>query len=942
MTSSVAPTEPRTGPLYFFDQPTKRNRIKGAQSNILQFNLANEGAKLEDTMESNRDDNIEGKSDERTQRLPGDTCGDVKPDTSSAVGATLNIKDHDLMDAYKRAAPQLLNEVARLLSQHKWTEEGRIPHGIVNILNYSWKELTAGSVYLRSPEQTDKQGKSKGFLKLDEARSRQLSARCDTRQEGERISCVVENVGPSVGKSQLSSNPRTKKRKHNSNRAHNYTTVSFSISSNSCSNPGWIIQPKRPSCDEPRQIRLCQWVLEQLRVARSPEKLQTAEQDLNKPLILRHYGDAKAQLKDRGARRTAQPVTVVDGMPQIPEVKQQDPARQKLHYRINDSSSFIYYPSGCIAVCQSHSGLTCGGFYTNVFSDSECPVILATITAFGHGAVTHPLSSVITAMWDQHSGFICDHNGNITKEWSWQTDHTRREKIVIQLSDVISVRLLSGTSAMLSFRCDNESVQLPLTALSDINQSQETTCLQTEGKFTSDFAQDLLLARKTTSLDVVLESKRNLTLTPVFQMVREVEGLEEPSAQFRKRRHVSRELTRLQQRVRNTLGGWLDYYRVAIGIKCPDTKRMPDAPLRTRLRREVQSAALPSLNPPERADAEPVQPEEARNELQELHTHLSVPAEIPLDSNAKLPRTRRTKTKEKSHVIQIGPLQIYGNIQLESVILPNSADLQPSASTRCPTPPLFTPSVPLTVCPALLRAAVRGEGGHKRCSCSAALMPVVTDLEYDAFIMCQLPHSQQILVVCVTLPLQPVNTHAVFGLNVLEQLYRRRNKYRTMPCTQCQMDSFRLVRYEMSTRKPSCGVKNILLQQRHNAAPGMVLMYIRGKLLSVGYIFSGLSCSVRDLQKQISRTRRDYRLGLSLPSDYKFSDAVNTPAATDGQNSQDATLKRQDINTASVEKEKANERKNNHIPEVSHQQQRGFCIKPKKTSALPQVPVITQ
>ncbi|XP_078112370.1 uncharacterized protein C3orf20-like [Sander vitreus] len=549
----------------------------------------------------------------------------------------------------------------------------------------------------------------------------------------------------------------------------------------------------------------------------------------------------------------------------------------------------------------------------------------------------------------------------MTKEWSWRTDYTLREKIVIKLSDVISVRLLSGTSAMLSFRCDNESVQLPLTALSNINQSQETTCLQTEGKFTSHFAQDLLLAKKTPSLAVVQESKSNLTLTPVrdflsphdnasvkvsvcsrevFQMIREVEGLEESSAQWRRRGHVSRELKRLQQRVRNTLGGWLDYYRVAIGIKCTDTERMPDGPLRTRLRREVQSAALPSLNPPERADAEPVQPEAGRNELQELHRHLSVSAERPLDSNVKLPRTR--KTKEEPHVTQIGPLKIYGNIQLESVIPPNSADLQPSTFTRCPAPPLFTPSVPLTVCPALLRAVVQGEGGRRRCSCSAALMPVVTDLEYDAFVMGQLPHSQQILVVCVTLPLQPVNTHAVFGLDVLEHLYRSRNMHRTMPCTQCQMDSFRLVRYEMSTRKPSCGVKNILLQQRHNAAPGMVLMYIRGKLLFVGYIFSGLSCSVRDLQKQISRTRRDYRLGLSLPSDYKFSDTDNTPAATDGHNSQDATLKGQDITlTVSVEKEKANERKNNHIPEVSHQRQRDFCIKPKKTSALPHVPVVT-
>lgn len=47
-------------------------------------------------------------------------------------------------------------------------------------------------------------------------------------------------------------------------------------------------------------------------------------------------------------------------------------------------------------------------------------------------------------------------------------------------------------------------------------------------------------------------------------------------------------------------------------------------------------------------------------------------------------------------------------------------------------------------------------------------------------------------------------------------------------------------------------------------------MYIRGKLLFVGYIFSDHRCSPMDLQKQISRARGDYRLGLSLPPHYKF------------------------------------------------------------------------
>lgn len=41
-----------------------------------------------------------------------------------------------------------------------------------------------------------------------------------------------------------------------------------------------------------------------------------------------------------------------------------------------------------------------------------------------------------------------------------------------QVSDCITVRLLSGTYAMLSFKCEGESVQLPLYALPDSNQSK--------------------------------------------------------------------------------------------------------------------------------------------------------------------------------------------------------------------------------------------------------------------------------------------------------------------------------------------------------------------------------------------------------------------------------------------------------------------------------------
>lgn len=187
--------------------------------------------------------------------------------------------------------------------------------------------------------------------------------------------------------------------------------------------------------------------------------------------------------------------------------------------------------------------------------------------------------------------------------------------------------------------------------------------------------------------------------------------------------------------------------------------------------------------------------------------------------------------------------------------MPGSPVLQPSA-----VPLLFKSSPSSMACPALLRAALRGEGGRGRCCCSATAMPVVTDLEYDALIMGQPPQSHQILVVCVTPPCQPVSTCSEFDLDVLDQLYRRMNSHRAAPCTQvhtlfllqdldnlvpmislpsslfinsvpmflclmqCQLDSFRLVRYQMPTGMFSWDLENSLLHRRHNAAPGMFLV----------------------------------------------------------------------------------------------------------------------
>lgn len=139
--------------------------------------------------------------EERREEKEGRRKADDEPDASSS----LNLKD--AMEAYKRAAPQLLNDLARLLSQRKWSEERRIPHGTVNILNYSWHELTAGAL-------TDKPPKSAGSRKLQQT-ARQVSA--GAREEAaETNSCAAGSAGVTERKPQLT--PRVKTSEQSSSR----------------------------------------------------------------------------------------------------------------------------------------------------------------------------------------------------------------------------------------------------------------------------------------------------------------------------------------------------------------------------------------------------------------------------------------------------------------------------------------------------------------------------------------------------------------------------------------------------------------------------------------------------------------------------------------------------------------------------------------------------
>uniref|UniRef100_A0A3B3SZW2 FAM194 C-terminal domain-containing protein n=1 Tax=Paramormyrops kingsleyae TaxID=1676925 RepID=A0A3B3SZW2_9TELE len=667
-------------------------------------------------------------------------------------------------------------------------------------------------------------------------------------------------------------NKQTNAKAHSSESTEVPTTISFSISSALCSDQGWLIYPEPPPRDDPDWQAQCQWVVERLQPVVKAIKEQTAElkeRGLTKSLVLRHYGDDRKRAVV-GCRRGG---VSFSGPPPLPQIVQEEPSLPKLHYRTDDGTSFIYYPSGRVAVCQTPSGLLCGGFYTNVFGDTPEQDVLATFTALGCGSVTHPLSGTVMATWNQRGGFMCDPNGAVKKEWIWGLRTSSNDPIRIQVTELISLRVRSPASATLWFRGPQESVQLSITPPSGVKS--------------------LVAVRPA---EGVTTEVTNCQMNRVAQRGGQME----------------QELRRLRRRAGSIVDCWLEHYRVTVGLK------VSESPCRTLLKQQLPSAALTSISA----------------------AGTEVPySEQPLGGSAEGHMTTHHQSAPANSIRWDLPICT----PLARLLLTPRSPEMPR-----PSPVLPDLSVP---CPSLLRATLLGHEGCRLCPCSAHRMPLLTDLEYDAFVSSQALRRQQILIVYVAAAQNPWSASAEAAL---EEMYRRRNKNRSMPCAQvqlhpfkqpdhllesdssfaysnevvrlqcscvtallacilrgkilvfftclalhsvvyasphvkytatltrtlllqCYLDPFRMVKYTThATDSPSVSQPS-LLQQRHNVAPGMIMMYIGGKLLFADYITDDGRCSSEDLQKQMARTLEAYRRGHCLPPDYRFSPQVGRP-----------------------------------------------------------------
>ncbi|XP_071620951.1 uncharacterized protein C3orf20 homolog isoform X3 [Heliangelus exortis] len=805
----------KAGPVYFFDQlkPRMKETVKKIPEEESSYFTTNHPPGFTPSPAVDRSAVCTGKHAE--------SCEDFfLNDTTSSWHES--VIDNMLQE---------LGEKLQLLPRY----ETGFPEGLMNVLTCSWRELTEGVDELKWHMQsvacrrvTSRKKQASGEVK---------SGRPGSRHTEHEMTAIRKRRSKKSFRLQSCSTKGKRKPETasdmlvggkvpivQSDADQSCGTISFSLSSSIGEEGDWIFQLSDSHSEDIHQELSSMWTLERLEQMQNQiRKEQTSklkEVGLDKPIILRHYGDHRDETLSKTWRAqsdmTIGPELACD-KPQIPVVKKTGTTQGKLHYRLNDGSSFIYYPSQHLAVCQSYCSLPCGGFYTNIFSPSPDHSIVGTFTPFGHGSIYLPSSNTVTVMFNQEGGLVTNKDEEMVREWKWPRDGKLAQPVIAQVNEYITLRIAGRFAISLVYKWQHESVCLSLSP----PQGAALPRLEEWPKLT-----ELLMKNEVPEATV---SRINDT-------------------------HAARDLRNLQRKIRSIVGDWLQYYRTALGIDRVRLQKTSDLPLQPLRKCIIQSPdALPVTLVLQRSQRKRKENSQAPKSETPLLDQIQ---SAPLYSMQKKPYSYLLRTSvslnknTKSEMLHSAQFNLDKRRNVLNVI--KSRD-NPRVISQL-------------ACPAVLRRIMMGEEG-KTCRCSNHQIPYVSDLEYDCLINNQMSSKEQVIVVCVSSSRKSLDPSE----DKIGQLYESQNKNRSMPCAQGCQDSFRLLKYNITSADALTDRKGSLLKRRHNVAPGMFLMYIQGKLVFANYIFNGYSKSTEDLQKQIAKTRSDYRMGYHLPRDFKFS-----------------------------------------------------------------------
>ncbi|XP_075407008.1 uncharacterized protein C3orf20 homolog [Tenrec ecaudatus] len=137
----------------------------------------------------------------------------------------------------------------------------------------------------------------------------------------------------------------------------------------------------------------------------------------------------------------------------------------KLHYTFYDGSSFVYYPSGNIAMCQIP---TCcrGRTITWLFSDTPNFSFLALFNTEGQGCVQYNAKTrcPYVLVLDEDGGTTSDHQGYVVHKWSWTSKTETLLSLEYKVNDQMKLTVMGQDSMVVTFTSLSETVTLTVSA----------------------------------------------------------------------------------------------------------------------------------------------------------------------------------------------------------------------------------------------------------------------------------------------------------------------------------------------------------------------------------------------------------------------------------------------------------------------------------------------
>nr|XP_035129642.1 uncharacterized protein C3orf20 homolog isoform X1 [Callithrix jacchus]XP_035129643.1 uncharacterized protein C3orf20 homolog isoform X1 [Callithrix jacchus]XP_035129644.1 uncharacterized protein C3orf20 homolog isoform X1 [Callithrix jacchus]XP_054101936.1 uncharacterized protein C3orf20 homolog isoform X1 [Callithrix jacchus]XP_054101937.1 uncharacterized protein C3orf20 homolog isoform X1 [Callithrix jacchus]XP_054101939.1 uncharacterized protein C3orf20 homolog isoform X1 [Callithrix ja len=137
----------------------------------------------------------------------------------------------------------------------------------------------------------------------------------------------------------------------------------------------------------------------------------------------------------------------------------------KLHYTFYDGSSFVYYPSGNVAICQIP---TCcrGRTITYLFNDIPGSSLLALFNAKGQVYVHYNLktSCPYVLVLDEEGGTTNDQQGYVVHKWSWTSRTETLLSLEYKVNEQMKLKVLGQDSITVTFTSLNDTVTLTVSA----------------------------------------------------------------------------------------------------------------------------------------------------------------------------------------------------------------------------------------------------------------------------------------------------------------------------------------------------------------------------------------------------------------------------------------------------------------------------------------------